>query len=429
MKCPRCGFVQSAAQQTCRYCGSKLAPSVLIPFPKVRGSSTTEQASTPEVPEWRVELRERVRAIRARKGLQVNPSSAQPSLAPSVESPSSAKTVHPDPATRQNRRAGDGRERGVAAREQAPAAAKKPLVGDSREGISPGRAARTSSIPSPETPPEQHPGRAEKSALHGSVPASAIGEPRRDMGTAPSEKELVAHATVSTKGTAPASLTPDAKSTPGASARPIEARTLPEEDWLEDGALKLPASADADAVRPSLAEGAADLKEQIPALSREIADPIGPAGLFRRLYAGVVDVGVITFACLPFVSCVELAQGNLTDWRVLALVGVVAAVVGFIYLSLLLTMGGRTVGMAAAGLLVLDARTMDLPSFFQVVLRVVGLLLGIAPFGVGLFWVLVDRERRTFSDLFSRTIVRRVSESVYDSQQVRAPWLYRPGRR
>lgn len=427
MKCPRCGFVQSAAQQTCRYCGSKLSPSVLIPFPKVRGASATDQASTPEVPEWRVELRERVRAIRARKGLQVNPSPGQP--APSVEAPAPARTIHTDSATPQSRRSVDGREQGVAAREQAPATVKKPLVGDPREGIPSGRPARSSSIPSPDTPSERRSDRVERPALHGSLPATARVEPRRDLEPVPSEKDSVAPAAVSTKGTPPAPLAPEAKSTPAASARPIQARALPEEDLLEEIALESPASAAADAVPPSLAEKAADVTGEIPALSREVADPVGPAGFFRRLYAGLVDVGIIAFACLPFVSCVELAQGNLTDWRVLALLGIAAALVGVIYLSLLLTMGGRTVGMAAAGLLVLDARTMDLPSFFQVVLRMVGLLLGIAPFGIGLLWAVIDRERRTFSDLLSRTVVRRVSESLYESQQIRAPWLYRPGRR
>ncbi|HXF06045.1 MAG TPA: RDD family protein [Blastocatellia bacterium] len=240
---------------------------------------------------------------------------------------------------------------------------------------------------------------------------------------------MAAPATISTKGTPPGPFAPDTQSIPSASVPPIEVRTLADEDWLEDVALELPASPEADAASSPVAERGAHVKEEVPAVSREIADPVGPAGFFRRLYAGLVDAGVIAFACLPFVSCVELAQGNLTDWRVLALLGIVAALVGFIYLSLLLTMGGRTVGMAVAGLLVLDARTMDLPSFFQVVLRMVGLLLGIASFGIGLLWAIVDRERRTFSDLFSRTVVRRVSESVYDSQQVRAPWLYRPGRR
>lgn len=216
---------------------------------------------------------------------------------------------------------------------------------------------------------------------------------------------------------------------PLAAPRPGQVRSLPDEllddpdfDEIGVGAPLQNASSSAAATIPPAAE-------EVPPVALESADPVSPAGLFRRFYAGIVDLGVVLFACLPFVSCVELAGGNLTDWRVLALLGVVGAVVGFLYLSLLLTMAGRTVGMAIAGLLLLDARTMDLPSFFQVVGRMVGFLLGIASLGIGIFWSLVDRERRTFADLISRTVVRRVSESVYASQEARAPWFYRPARR
>ncbi len=156
---------------------------------------------------------------------------------------------------------------------------------------------------------------------------------------------------------------------------------------------------------------------------------IAPASLGRRMGAALIDLGVILFSTIPFVAGVELVFSDFSHRPVrLALVGVVIAV-GVLYETIMLSVAGRTVGMAITGLLALNARTMDVPSAGQAVRHILGSVLGAIPVFLGFFWALFNRERRTFADLFSGIVVKRVAKSVYESQEVRAPWLYRPLRR
>jgi uncharacterized RDD family membrane protein YckC len=156
---------------------------------------------------------------------------------------------------------------------------------------------------------------------------------------------------------------------------------------------------------------------------------IAPAPLGRRIGAALIDLGVIAFCMIPFVAGVEVICGDFSSRSVrLALVGIALAI-GALYETILLSGAGRTVGMAAAGLLALDARTMDVPSAGQAVRHLVGSVLGAVPLFFGFLWALFDRERRTFADLVSGIVVKRVAASVYESQEVHAPWLYRPTRR
>jgi len=106
-----------------------------------------------------------------------------------------------------------------------------------------------------------------------------------------------------------------------------------------------------------------------------------------------------------------------------------AAVVGILYEVIMLSVAGRTVGMAIAGLLALNAQTMDVPSAGQAVRHILGTVLGALPLFFGFFWALFNRERRTFADLLAGIVVKRVAESVYESQEIHAPWLYLPARR
>lgn len=161
----------------------------------------------------------------------------------------------------------------------------------------------------------------------------------------------------------------------------------------------------------------------------EAVEQIAPASLVRRLGAALIDLGVIAFSTIPFVAAVEIVYGDLSQRLVrITLVGT-AAVVGILYEVIMLSVAGRTVGMAIAGLLALNAQTMDVPSAGQAVRHILGTVLGALPLFFGFFWALFNRERRTFADLLAGIVVKRVAESVYESQEIHAPWLYRPARR
>ena len=66
--------------------------------------------------------------------------------------------------------------------------------------------------------------------------------------------------------------------------------------------------------------------------------------------------------------------------------------------------GGQTLGMRSWRLQVVTA-TGDPPALGVSLLRFFGALLSIAALGLGLLWILVDRERRSWHDLLSNTRV------------------------
>jgi len=330
------------------------AGSVVIPFPGARardvasdrpapdpsdGSSAQERSGPPQ---WREQLRERVRAIRERRGGEVE--SARP-------------IAEPPPANPEKERRQAIVET-VAARRRRPVE-PTPAQKSAGEAVSPS--------PHPEAEAQSHAPRARES------------------------------------------------STEVHPARPLEDELLPEEG--EDLALEMDAAQDIRA-----------RSEEAYWFAREESQ-IAPASLGRRMGAALIDLGVIFFSTIPFVAGVELVFGDFSSRSVrLALVGVVV-VVGVLYETIMLSVAGRTVGMAVAGLLALNARTMDVPSAGQALRHILGSVLGAIPVFFGFFWALFNRERRTFADLFSGIVVKRVAKSVYESQEVHAPWLYRPLRR
>ncbi|MCX7753344.1 MAG: RDD family protein [Blastocatellia bacterium] len=379
MRCPKCGFVQSAAQATCRYCGTKLSPttapsaqaheraddrarahtasSVVIPFPGARArdvasnrpvpdssdDSSAEERSGP--PEWREQLRERVRAIRERRG---------------SEGESARKVAEPSPP------ANPEKERRNAIAETVAARARRhdELAPAPRRG---GEVVNPS--PHPEVEVQPRAPRERESA-------------REATPLFPSDEELLLE----------------------------EGRDLASEREMGPEV----------SLRPRSREPQEIIREE---------PQIAPASLGRRIGAALLDLGVILFSAIPFVASVELIFGDFSHRFVrFALVGIVIGI-GVLYETIMLSVAGRTVGMAIAGLLALNARTMDVPLAGQALRHVLGSVLGAIPLFFGFFWALFNRERRTFADLFSGIVVKRVAESVYESQEVHAPWLYRPSRR
>jgi len=339
---------------------------VVIPFPGARARDVASDRPAPDPsdgppatepsgpPEWREQLRERVRAIRERRG----GGESAPRVAESAPSPS--------------RQEKEQRERRTAIAETVAA-----------------RALRSRGEPAPV------PRRGEEIASP-APPSEAGGRSHVSQGP---EEKLVTE------------------------ARPE--RLLPTEEGLsleEDLAFE---AFEMDATRDIHARARS---EGVRWSVREDSQ-IAPASLGRRLGAAFIDLGVVIFSAIPFIAGVELVFGDFSHRFVrLALVGIVAAI-GVLYETLMLSVAGRTIGMAAAGLLALNARTMDLPSAGQALRHLLGSMLGAIPLFFGFFWALFDRERRTFADIFSGIVVKRVAESVYESQEVHAPWLYRPMRR
>jgi uncharacterized RDD family membrane protein YckC len=405
MRCPRCGFVQSAAHATCRYCGTKLsqaappsaqaqprandradarsAGSVVIPFPGARaqgpasgqrapepsGGSPASSDDRPGPPEWKEQLRERVRAIRERRGGEVT-----------------------EPA------------RKVSETESVSPSARRSDSGPAQEHTAPVETVATRTRREPRHPSE-----------HAGTYPDPVPDSRRESSEPPlRDHEHALPAKEAEKHLLRRELTDLDQETESVEEDIGEVLRTQSDmaDWSERGEY----SRDFLIARGALEES---------------AEQIAPASLARRVGAALIDIGVILFSAIPFIASVELVYGDFSHRAVrLALVGTVGAI-GVLYETILLSVAGRTVGMAAAGLLALNAQTMNLPSAGQAVRHILGSLLGAIPLFFGFLWALFNRERRTFADIFSGIVVKRVAASVYESQEIHAPWLYRsaPERR
>ncbi|MCA1817374.1 MAG: RDD family protein [Acidobacteria bacterium] len=136
------------------------------------------------------------------------------------------------------------------------------------------------------------------------------------------------------------------------------------------------------------------------AAARHVASP------GRRVAGGLIDLVVVAFMSSPFAAIIELTNGNWHDPRVAASMAGVVVVVMFLYLTASVALGGRTWGMALAGLRVADERNGLIPSAGQCARRALVHMLSLAALGIPLLVALL-RERRAPHDRLSRTLVVR----------------------
>ena len=141
-------------------------------------------------------------------------------------------------------------------------------------------------------------------------------------------------------------------------------------------------------------------------MPRPAADPsTRPAGLLRRLLAALYDALILLALWMLAAALWLLASGGeapppgyLPFQGYLALVAL-AFFCGF-------WVGhGRTLGMQSWRLRLVDAATGGHPSPTQALVRFLGAVLAWAPAGLGVFWMLLDRERLTVQDRLSGTRV------------------------
>ncbi len=131
------------------------------------------------------------------------------------------------------------------------------------------------------------------------------------------------------------------------------------------------------------------------------------AGLIRRMLGALTDLAVVALLSSPFLALTRLTT---LDWRNPRVIGFVAGaflVVGFLYLTVSVAFTGRTIGMKLFSLRVVDARTGLIPTGGQSAGRSLVYLLSLAAAGIALVYALLDTERHTVHDRFTRTAVIR----------------------
>jgi uncharacterized RDD family membrane protein YckC len=130
------------------------------------------------------------------------------------------------------------------------------------------------------------------------------------------------------------------------------------------------------------------------AWSRRLLAAVVDASLVVGAFVSAAFLGVSRTPVLPSIPSLEIGGG-------LALVLVTA-----LYLALFFTLGKATPGMRYARLALWTLGN-EKPSWSQRCRRLGGLLLSLAPAGLGVFWALFDQERLGWHDRLSGTYLRK----------------------
>ena len=152
------------------------------------------------------------------------------------------------------------------------------------------------------------------------------------------------------------------------------------------------------------------LEAEVRKVDRELArnhSTVESAPITCRLVSGVVDLLAIAVSGLPFMLMVVLMKGSFSAPSTQLASGVIVGLVALFYLALTESLCGKTFGMMFTSTRVVAAGTNAPPATAQVLLRAIGHLLALAPAGLGLIWIVIDREGRAWQDLISQTMVVR----------------------
>lgn len=147
--------------------------------------------------------------------------------------------------------------------------------------------------------------------------------------------------------------------------------------------------------------------------------------LFRRLGAILYDgllllaLWFVTTALLLAVSGGQLADPHRPIWLLYALRGSLLLVT-FMFFAWFWTHGGQTLGMRAWRLKLICASG-DPVGWKQALWRFAAAILSLGAFGLGLFWMLFDRERCSVHDRLSGTRLVLLEKTAPGQQSVHSP--------
>jgi uncharacterized RDD family membrane protein YckC len=131
------------------------------------------------------------------------------------------------------------------------------------------------------------------------------------------------------------------------------------------------------------------------------------AGLARRTVGGTLDLLLIGLMVSPAVAAIHFSGGDWSDTRVIGLMAGISVITMFAYLTLSIALTGRTLSMRWLSLRTIDLRTGMIPTGGQAIKRALSYIFSLGLLGLGLAYALIDPDRRTAPDRFSKTIVIR----------------------
>lgn len=129
------------------------------------------------------------------------------------------------------------------------------------------------------------------------------------------------------------------------------------------------------------------------------------APAFVRLLAAIVDLILVAVLSAPFAATLELLNPGWQRWAVLAFSLGIFSVVIFLYLTVSTALTGRTLGTTIFSLRIVDSRTGLIPTGKQSAGRALIYVATLLTLGLAAIYALIDSDRRTAHDRFTRTAV------------------------
>jgi uncharacterized RDD family membrane protein YckC len=446
MKCIGCGHTFTNSSSRCPRChrstsrrGRNSKDSRLLEFPKRVGVATQAAVAAPVLPAWRVELNEKVRAIRARKASSPPTDTASHEATPPLDLISQNSVVSARTDERLVAQVAPAGGRAAVQRSEMSYQPEAPPVPARRSSSNIVEAALTRVKRASENA-----SRAALSKIEPARPIHAIPQVSRGVEreataralqpipepepqieyAAPAPKPALAPPSIARPANvqiAPASIARPAnvQPVPALIARPANVAT-PQPDAPRVEPI---AKAEPVAPQPSFDEAAVSSMPAIDEIEpldyleaevRKVDKTLGSQfvrdespSLFTHAVIGAVDLIAIAVSCSPFVAAISISNGSFSNSKTGSAAGIIVAMVAFFYLALTQFLSGRTFGMMLTNTRVVDSLTFKAPAAPLVLLRTVGYFVAAAPALLGFLWAAFNRKHRGWQDIISGTIVVR----------------------
>lgn len=455
MKCHGCGHEFPNTSARCPRChrstsrrGRTSTDSRLLEFPRRTRFAQPAEASAPPLPAWRVELNEKVRAIRANRVASTTAS----------EQPGEAIPKSPD-LEAQYHTAGTSPDEGRAPYDRVPGARSTvPGTEPSQQAVSGRRSSnniveaaltrvkRATENASRASLPKIEPARSIQTSTQGSLavdrqataraldpapdielrieftptpkpeivqPPVMIQPPAVVQSSAISQSSAIAQASVNAQSAVIArspviSKSPVITQSAVRTSEPIEAVVD------EPSVLETSYAAESEESAPLIILEEIEPLDYLEAEVRKVDKALGAEFLRNEspsivIHAviGLVDLIAIAVSCSPFLAIVMIADGAFSINQTRLATGGILALIAFFYLILTQGLCGRTFGMMLTNTRIVDSQTFELPSPSQALLRTIGCFIAAAPALIGIIWAAFNYKHRGWQDFLSRTVVVR----------------------
>ena len=141
--------------------------------------------------------------------------------------------------------------------------------------------------------------------------------------------------------------------------------------------------------------------------TREIVMGLKPVGFKRRAFASLIDfliLSLITMSALFWAfGRAYFATRNHMDWGWLDIF--INQVFPMLFILICWLCWSATPGKMVLDMRLVDLKTGGRPSFLQYLIRYFAYFVALLPFGLGILWVAVDKNKQGLHDKLAKTLV------------------------